>query len=545
MRLLNNLRLVTKLAIPVAIFVAIAIGLIGLARSGLDDLARGTQELVEVDATQLKLILQLNADVNQATIQEKNILGDKDLEARATYAKRYEEDKQAVVKDLENLLAAARTPETQATFEGLKAIVMNYFTLTDQSVAHGLKGYMDDAAMMISNGEGRDARIKVRNVLAEQADISAKALEHSTQQANERASWTSWTLIASAVVGLSIAVSLTGAITIYGIVRPLSAITGAMSRLAEGDLDISVTGVERRDEVGQLARALLVFKDNAIETKRLAAEQEAENNAKMRRAQTLDQLTKQFDANVTALTQGLASAATEMEVTARSMRDVADQATGRSVSVASAAEQTSSNVQTVAAATEELSISIREIAGQVSQSSQIAERAVADAQRTNATVQTLAVSAEKIGNVIALINNIASQTNLLALNATIEAARAGEAGKGFAVVASEVKELANQTSKATEEISAQIGSVQQATEEAVRAIQAIASTIAEMSQISVSIAAAMEQQGAATAEISRNVQEAARGTELVTGNIGEVRRGAGETGAAAAQVLSAAQELAR
>ncbi|MFC4173423.1 HAMP domain-containing protein, partial [Microvirga sp. GCM10011540] len=352
MRLLNNLRLVTKLAIPVAIFVAIAVGLIALARGGLESLANGTQEIVQVDATRLKLILQLNADVNQATIQEKNILVDKDLEARATYAKRYEEDKQAAVKDLENLLASATTPETQAAFEGLKATVMNYFTLTDQSVAHGLKGYMDDAAMTISNGEGRDARIKVRSILAEQADISANALERSRQQANEYASRTSWTLIVSAAVGLSVAVSLIAAIAIYGIVRPLSAITGAMSHLAEGDLNVSVSGAERGDEVGQLARALQVFKDNAIEAKRLAAEQEAENDAKMRRAQVLDQLTKQFDANVSALTQGLASAATEMEVTARSMRDVADQATGRSVSVASAAEQTSSNVQTVAAATE-------------------------------------------------------------------------------------------------------------------------------------------------------------------------------------------------
>jgi methyl-accepting chemotaxis protein len=199
----------------------------------------------------------------------------------------------------------------------------------------------------------------------------------------------------------------------------------------------------------------------------------------------------------------------------------------------------------VAAATEELSISIREIAGQVTQSSQIAERAVQGAQRTNGTVQELAAMADKIGNVVQLISTIAGQTNLLALNATIEAARAGEAGKGFAVVASEVKDLATQTARATEEISTQIGSVQQATQQTVQAIQEIARTITEMSQISVSIAAAMEEQGAATAEIARNVQEAARGTEAVTGTIVDVQHGAGETGAAASQVLGAAQELAR
>ncbi|QFU17668.1 methyl-accepting chemotaxis protein [Microvirga thermotolerans] len=545
MRLLNKLRVMTKIALPVAIFVAIAIGLIVLAKTGLDRLASDTQQVVNVDAARLRMVLALDSKVNQATIEEKSILGDRNVEGRGVYGKRYEETKQEALNQLADLMKSLGPSEDRRAYESVANAIQAYFALADQSVAHGLKGYMDDAAMKISNGDGRNARLKVMEELAGLADASSKGLDRSREEASALADRTSAILVVSAAIGISLALAILGAIVFYGIVRPLSRMTGSMSRLADGDLTVVVDSTERGDEIGQLARALQVFKDNAIEARRLAAQQEAENNAKMRRAQILDQLTRQFDQKVSALTQSLAAAATQMESTAQSMTHVADRTTGQSVTAASAAEQTLSNVQTVAAATEELSISIREIASQVTQSSQIAEKAVLDAQRTNETVQTLATSAEKIGNVIALINNIASQTNLLALNATIEAARAGEAGKGFAVVASEVKELANQTSKATDEISHQISAVQQATEEAVMAIQQIARTISEMSQISMSIAAAMEEQGAATQEISRNVQEAARGTELVTSNMGEVRQGASETGMAASQVLAAAQELAR
>ncbi|MCB8823505.1 methyl-accepting chemotaxis protein [Microvirga rosea] len=327
--------------------------------------------------------------------------------------------------------------------------------------------------------------------------------------------------------------------------RPLQIATNAMTELTAGRMDVEVKTTSRIDELLAMVSAIQVFKDALIAKIRADEASALEADAKMRRAQTLDQLTKQFERNVSALTQGLSSAATEMEATARSMAHVADQTTQQSVGVASAAQQTSSNVQTVAAATEELSISIREITSQVAESSRIATEAVDEARLTDVTVQALATMADKIGTVIQLINNIAGQTNLLALNATIEAARAGEAGKGFAVVASEVKELANQTSKATEEIAAQIAAIQQATGESVGAIQRIGRTIGQMSYISTMVATAMEEQGAATAEISRNVQEAARGTELVTGNITDVQQGAGETGAAASQVLSAAQELSR
>jgi len=274
--------------------------------------------------------------------------------------------------------------------------------------------------------------------------------------------------------------------------------TETMEVLSRGETNVEVTDKERADEVGGMAAAVQIFKD-ALIAKREAEEVSAvEAQAKMRRAQMLENLTYQFEQNVTALTQGLSVAATEMEGTAQTMAHVADQTNSQTTTVASAAQQTSANVQTVAAATEELSISIREIASQVAESSRIAGQAVQDAKRTDSVVQTLASTAERIGTVIQLINTIASQMNLLALNATIEAARAGEAGRGFAVVASEVKELASQTSRATEEIGTQISAIQEATQECVGAIRNIVQTISEMSNISTMIAAAMEQQGAAT-----------------------------------------------
>jgi methyl-accepting chemotaxis protein len=544
MRALNNLKLLTKLAIPIAIFVAVTIGLAALAQISVRGMADDTQDLIEHEVAQQGLILQINAEVNETTTQEKNLILFNDPEMIKSGDKTFNQYKELTLKHTDELVALANDPEQKAKFTDLKAQVTTYFSLLDKSVEFG-RANRDEDALKISNGEGRDARKKIRDLLASHVEASKKALEREKHHATSLASSTSWILLTSAALGIVIPLGLLGAIIIYGITRPLGAMTASMGSLAQGDLSVVITGIERQDEVGVLARSLQVFKDNAIEARRLAALQEAENQAKMRRAEVLDQLTKTFEHNVSALTQGLSSAASEMEATAQSMTTVAGQTTRQSVTVSSAAQQTSANVQTVAAATEELSISIREIASQVSQSSQIADKAVQGARRTDATVQELASMASKIGDVVQLINTIAGQTNLLALNATIEAARAGEAGKGFAVVATEVKELASQTAKATEEIGAQIASVQQATGQTVAAIQEIARTIAEMSQISTSIAAAMEEQGAATSEIARNVQEAARGTEAVTGSIVDVQNGAGETSAAASQVLGAAQELAR
>ena len=273
--------------------------------------------------------------------------------------------------------------------------------------------------------------------------------------------------------------------------------------------------------------------------------QEALIAEKVQRAQRLDALLRGFEARTAVLVSMVASAATELESTSRAMASTTGETVAQATNVAAAVEAASINVQTVASAAEELSASISEIARQVAQSSEIADRAVEDANRTDAIVKTLAEGAQKIGDVVGLISTIAGQTNLLALNATIEAARAGDAGKGFAVVASEVKSLANQTAKATDDISRQIAQIQLATKEAVTAIEAITQTIGEVSRIATAIAAAVEEQGAATQEIARNIHEAATGTQQVSVSIAGVSRGASETGAAATGVHDAAGELSK
>jgi len=353
-------------------------------------------------------------------------------------------------------------------------------------------------------------------------------------------------ILIMAALGIAAALCVAmGWLIVSGVSTPIRAMTGAMGRLAQHDLHTQIDGAERKDEVGQMANAVLVFKNSMIETDRLKAEQEETQRVTAARAALVNKLTGEFDVKVQSVVQGVAGQANQMEASAQAMSATAEEATKQASAVAAASEQGAANVQTVASAAEELSSSIAEISRQVSHSSQIATNAVTEAAKANEMVQGLLNASQKIGEIVALINDIADQTNLLALNATIEAARAGEAGKGFAVVAAEVKNLATQTSKATEEIGTQITSVQGATQNAVNAIASIGKTIGEIDQIATTIAAAVEEQGAATQEIARNVEEAAKGTQEVSANIGGVTEAANSTGAVANQVLSSARTLSR
>ena len=325
--------------------------------------------------------------------------------------------------------------------------------------------------------------------------------------------------------------------------KPIVDITASMSRLAAGDTAGAIPAGERKDEIGAMAAAVQVFKENMIKAERLSAEQAAENDIKMRRVRVLDDLTKSFESRVGELISGLSSSSGTMEATARSMSSTAAATDRQAGAVATASQQTTANVQTVASATEELTSSITEISRQVAQSGQISTRAVENARRTGDIAQSLAAGAQKIGDVVTLIQTIAAQTNLLALNATIEAARAGEAGKGFAVVASEVKSLAGQPATATTESSEQVAAIQSASDQTVAAIKNVVEVITEIDQIGTAIAAAIEEQGSATAEIARNIQQAAHGTQEVASNISGVQQAATDAGAAATQVLGAAEQV--
>ena len=326
--------------------------------------------------------------------------------------------------------------------------------------------------------------------------------------------------------------------------RPLRLLGERMQALANGELEGEIPGSGRGDEIGAMAATVRTFQDSAVRVRELEkAEAEAQTHAATERRAAMQDLANDFERSVNGIVRTVSTAAAGMQGTAQSMTSTASDASARAATVSAASKSASGNAGTVAAAAEELSSSVAEISRQVMRSSEVASQAVSDAERTNATVRILSAGAEKIGEVVKLIHSIAAQTNLLALNATIEAARAGESGRGFAVVASEVKALANQTAKATEEISSQVAAMQQSTGEAVAAISGITQTIAQMSEITVSISTAIGQQGEATRQIARNIQEVATGSSEINSHIGGVTTAATATGAAASDVLASAREL--
>ncbi|MDA0241435.1 MAG: CHASE3 domain-containing protein [Proteobacteria bacterium] len=474
------------------------------------------------------------------------------------------------IKSLQNTVSdnppqVARLEKVEKTISEWRAVIVEPMIEMRRNV--GATSTMTQVADVTSEARGKKYFDGFRGLMAEFDSIERNLLIIRENELNQAK------LLAFILIGLCTVIGLLagsglGLAIAKSIIGPLSGIIEAMGNLAKGDTASEIPHIDRSDEVGEIAAAVQVFKENMIDNERLQEEQRAadakqkeadqkaaeqerlraaedakQTEAVKQRAEQIEALTAAFEKTANDALGVFASASAEMQTAAEGLTNTAEQTSKRSASVASASEQASTNTQTVATATEELSSSIEEIGRQAAESTRVARAAVQETDDANQKVKGLEEAASKIGEVINLINDIASQTNLLALNATIEAARAGEAGKGFAVVATEVKSLADQTAKATDEISEQIGAIQSATLDAVNAIASIGTTIRTVDDISSSIAAAVEEQDAATREIASNIQQVSAGTSEVNTNISSVSQAADETGTAARKVLSTGQEL--
>ncbi|MCC8966602.1 methyl-accepting chemotaxis protein [Bradyrhizobium sp. Pear76] len=455
----------------------------------------------------------------------------KSLEERlATISQTHDPQTIALLPAVRSALSAyqAQLKQTLDAVEGAKAV----------DLTHSAEKLRDVA--MKSRAAAEELQARVRAV----ADRQDERVRDNVKANEQEYTSTSELLVMLAASGVLLGLLFGFVVGQYGVAKPIRAAVELLQQLANGHYEIAVHGTDRRDEVGDVAKTALVFKDNGLAKVRMEREQkEMEARAAAQRRTDMLQLADGFERAVGEIVETVASASNELEASATTLTSTAERSQNLATTVAAASEEATTNVQSVASATEELSSSVNEISRQVQESARMAGDAVSQARATNDRVGELSKAAARIGDVVELINTIAGQTNLLALNATIEAARAGEAGRGFAVVASEVKALAEQTAKATGEIGQQVSGIQAATNDSVNAIRAIGSTIERLSEISSAIAAAIEEQGAATQEISRNVQQAAQGTQQVSANITDVQHGANETGSASTQVLSAAQSL--
>ena len=560
--MLDNIKISTKVYGLVGILLAL---LVTAASTGIYQMAKIGEEIVavaEIDIPLTEKITNITIhQLEQAVLLERGFATGATLSTNPNALKHFKELEKKFIElghkleleldEAEKILAAeievAYSPEMKTEFEKLLTMLKKAHSEHKEYEKHSEEAFkllgrgellnQDSVAKKISEEEDQIIH-ELEAALVSIQSFTADAMLTAEQHEKSGISLMIAISIAALIAGGILAFFLTRSIT-----TPVIEMTAAMEVLSGGDREVEIPGVGRGDEVGTMANSVQVFKENLIKAEELAKAQRQEEETQRIRSAKIEQLTTEFDRSIAGTLEVVASSANEMEATARSLSATAEQTSQQATAVAAASEEASTNVQTVAAASEELGGSISEISRQVGQSTNISTKAVEDARKTNKDIQQLAEAADRIGEVVSLITDIAEQTNLLALNATIEAARAGDAGKGFAVVASEVKNLANQTAKATEEISSQIGGIQTSTRNAVTAIEGIGSTIEEINVIASTIAAAVEEQNSATQEIARNVEQAAAGTNEVNINMAGVNQAAAETGGSATEVLEATNNL--
>jgi methyl-accepting chemotaxis protein len=549
MSLLARIKIITKILAVILLLGMVAVGTSWL---GIRAMSAMNDDAETMTSTAKRALEAARASTALITLSgaEFQIALDPRPENRSVVRKIVDEQMQLFKQRFEDF-GKTRDEKTRAMLPGIRESMSVYekslentLRLADETKEVQLHEQIE--RLRVSAMSSQTVAGKLRGDMRTVVKLLDDRVNEFAAQASEEYQKTSRELMIVATVGILFGVLAGYLIGQFGIVRPINLLKAVMEAFARNELQADVPGIDRRDELGDMARTVEIFKKNGLDKIRMEAEQkETEQRAVVQRKQDMIKLADQFEGAVGEIIETVSSASTELEASATSLTATAVRAQEVTTTVAAASEEASTNVQAVASATEEMASSVNEISRQVQESARMAGEAVDQARKTNDRVGELSKAAGRIGDVVELINTIAGQTNLLALNATIEAARAGEAGRGFAVVASEVKALAEQTAKATGEIGQQIAGIQTATQDSVNAIREISGTIERLSEISSTIAAAVEEQGAATQEISRNVQQAAQGTQQVSSNITDVQRGAGETGSASSQVLSAAQSLSR
>ncbi|GGK23459.1 methyl-accepting chemotaxis protein [Salinarimonas ramus] len=541
-KLIDRWSIATKIYSLVGLFAAVVVA-VALASAFVMTTYRDQVALAQNAAERAILSERANALINGAVNETRGIYmaeSDREVEAYATSLI-------AVLDRMEAMLDAWQplvSQDRMHLFLGFREDVAAFSDVRREIVRLARTQGVEAARAYGDNATNREAQDALNEIMDSTAQVQVANLERFVAELEALFGRSLSTIAALGGIGLLVGVGFAAYVARRQLTQPIRAISGAMVALAQGKLETDVPYTTRVDEIGGMARAVEIFKRNAVEREELTRARAADASSQEQRTARVSELIVDFEGRIASLVQTFGASAAEMEKTAVAMRATAEQGRDRSENGAVTAQQTSSAMRSVAVAAEELAASAREISTQVSQATKIASQAVEDARSTDTTMRDLSSNAQRIGEVVALISEIASQTNLLALNATIEAARAGEAGKGFAVVAAEVKTLADQTAKATDEISAQVGRIQAASGGAVQAIESIGATIQRMHEISGAIAAAAEEQQAATQEIASTVSDAANGTDTVNAFVGEFRQSAAQTGTAADQVLEAARRLA-